>query len=148
MYGNDDAASPDRRRVANAGKQQHAADCAGDGDGCGGSDGGDVQRNRGGNDSDESECDSNDDDRQQFTNGNDQSAGAGACVGCCLQPREPGTGCRKHLHGNAEADGSCWRIERGAFEQQHIADGSDNGDGGSGSDGGDIQRHGGGFDSD
>ncbi len=142
-------ADPDRSRgriERDAGEQQRFAHRAGIGDGSGGSHHGDVQRDGGGYDREQSERDGDGDPRQQFADGDDQSAGAGAGFGRGLQSHQSRAERGQHLHGDADPDRSRRRIERDAGEQQRFAHRTGIGDGSGGSHHGDLQRDGGGFD--
>ena len=121
LHGDADPDRSGRRIERDAGEQQHFAHRTGIGDGSGGSDDGDLQRDSGGFHRQQSERDRNRDPRQQFADGDHQSAGAGAGLGGGLQSDESRAERGQHLHGDADPGRSGRRIERDAGEQQHFA---------------------------
>ena len=144
LHGDADPDGSGRRIERHTGEQQHFAHRAGIGDGSGGSDDGDIQRDGGGLHRQQSERNCDGDPRQQFADSDHQSAGAGAGLGRSLQSRESRAERGEHLHGDADPDRSGRRIERDAGEQQRFAHRAGIGDGSGGSDDGNFQRDGGG----
>ena len=144
LHGDADADRSGRRIERDAGEQQHFAHRAGIGDGSGGSDDGNIQRDGGGS------IASNQSATVTATLGSSSqtaaisSAGAGAGLGSSLQSRRVWAERGEHLHGDADADRSGGRIERDAGEQQRFAHRAGIGDGSGGSDDGNLQCDGGG----